>query len=428
MPFSRTTGRVLSCMVLALAFLSVPGCRRTATRAAASGPIVLNFWNGFTGPDGRTMERIIHQFNREHKDIRVKMQIIPWSTYYDKVTLGLAYGGAPDVFILHQERLAEYADAGALSRIDDLISEGGLDPKDFMPIPWQAGFWRDKQYAVPLDCHPIGLFYNTELFEKAGIVDKRGKAKPPTNLKEFIEAGRKLTIDRNRDGRPEQWGYVFGWLRVDAHSFLAQYNTLWLTPDGKRADIDSPAAHEAFRMMRSLIKDRRICPSPEGVDAWIGFRTGKVAMTTAGIFMLSDLERQEGLKYAGAECPMLGKRKAVWANSHMLAMPAKLDARRRKAGWEFIRYLSDHSLEWSKGGQLPVRKSVLASPEFRKLRVQYEFAKELPYVVYQPPSTAMTQILPFCDAASEGILIGIKPVDEGLAECARRINGVLERQ
>ncbi|RYG31325.1 extracellular solute-binding protein, partial [bacterium] len=73
--------------VLVLALLG--GCDSTPDNG--SGPIVLQFWNGFSGPDGKTMEKIVGEFNRTHKDVQVKMQIIPWGTFYDKVTLGLAF-------------------------------------------------------------------------------------------------------------------------------------------------------------------------------------------------------------------------------------------------------------------------------------------------------------------------------------------------
>ncbi|MEJ5253023.1 MAG: extracellular solute-binding protein, partial [Armatimonadota bacterium] len=81
----------------------------------------IRFWNGFTGPDGATMERIVKQFERE-TGIRVKMQIIPWATYYDKLILSLAYGGAPDVFICHANRIAEFARYGVFRPFDDLIA------------------------------------------------------------------------------------------------------------------------------------------------------------------------------------------------------------------------------------------------------------------------------------------------------------------
>jgi len=406
-------------MALILLIL-IAGCSHR--RATNTGVITLEFWNGFTGPDGRTMEAIVTQFNAEHKNIQVRMQIIPWNTYYDKVTLGLAYGGAPDVFILHTDRMPEYANVEAISRIDDLVANGGLDPKDFMERPWAAARWKDHQYAIPLDCHPIGLYYNTELFRKAGIKH------PPTNLAEFIEDGKKLTIDSNGDGKPEQWGFAFTWMRTNAHTFLAQYGTGWMTRDVKHSDLTSENAKEAFRVMTDLIYKYKICPAPEGQEAWLGFRTGKVAMALEGIYMLSDAEKQEGLHFAGAPCPQFGPVKAVWGGSHLLAMPAKISAERRKAGWEFMKYLSDHSLAWAKGGQVPIRKSILATPEFKRMTVQYQFAKGVPHVVYLPQSTAINQVLPFCDASVEAILNRIKPTDSALSEAARRIDHVLERQ
>ena len=399
----------------------IAGCTHRQ-QTNTGGVITLEFWNGFTGPDGKTMEKIVTRFNAEHKDIQVRMQIIPWNTYYDKVTLGLAYGGAPDVFILHTDRLPEYADSNAISCVDDLIANGSVDPKDFMERPWAAARWKDRQYALPLDCHPQGLYYNTELFRKAGI------KKPPTNLTEFIEAGKKLTIDENGDGKPEQWGFAYTWLRTNAHTFLAQYDSGWMTKDTKHSDLTSDNAKAAFRTMTDLIYKDKICPAPEGQDAWIGFRTGKVAMAIEGIYMLSSVEEQEGLHFAGAPCPQFGPVKAVWGGSHLLAMPAKISPDQRKAGWEFMKYLSDHSLDWAKGGQVPVRKSILVTPEFRRMSVQYEFSKKLPYVVYLPQSTAINQVLPFCDASVEAILNRIKPTDEALSEAARRIDNVLERQ
>lgn len=413
--------RSLQLIALA-ALILLAGCSHNRHSTDTGGVITIEFWNGFTGPDGKTMEKIVTQFNAEHKDIQVRMQIIPWSTYYDKVTLGLAYGGAPDVFILHTDRLPEYADSSALSCVDDLIANGDLDPDDFMERPWAASRWKEKQYALPLDCHPQGLYYNIELFKKAGI------EKPPTNLTEFIEAGKKLTIDKNGDGKPEQWGFAYTWLRTNAHTFLAQYDSGWIAKDLAHSDLTSENSKAAFRTMTDLIYKEKICPAPEGQDAWIGFRTGKVAMAIEGIYMLSSVEEQEGLKFAGAPCPQFGPVPAVWGGSHLLAMPSGISDAHRRASWEFMKYLSDHSLDWAKGGQVPVRKSILAMPEFKKMSVQYEFSKKLPYVVYLPQSTAINQVLPFCDASVEAILNRIKPTDEALSEAAGRIDRVLERQ
>ena len=47
------------------------------------------------------MEAMVESFQKENPDVWVQMQIIPWATYYDKVTLALAYGGAGNPRHLH---------------------------------------------------------------------------------------------------------------------------------------------------------------------------------------------------------------------------------------------------------------------------------------------------------------------------------------
>src|SRR5438132_1476144 len=76
-----------------------------------------------------------------------------------------------------------------------------LSAADFAPVPWRASFFRGHQLGLPLDVHPMGLYYNTRLFREAGIVDAEGKARPPRTWEEFLAAAGKLTRDTDGDGR-----------------------------------------------------------------------------------------------------------------------------------------------------------------------------------------------------------------------------------
>jgi multiple sugar transport system substrate-binding protein len=387
----------------------------------------IRFWNGFTSPDGATMEKIVQQFERE-TGIRVKMQIIPWSTYYDKLLLSLAYGGAPDVFICHANRIAEFARYGVFRPLDDLIeADKGFNSSDFLPNIWKAGQYAGTQVGLPLDCHPQGLYYNLKLFREAGIVDAQGNPKPPETWEEFLDAARRLTKDKDRDGRPDQWGFAFTWLRTNWITFISQHGGSILSPDLKRAALADPPAVRATQQMCDIITRYGVAPKPEGFDSWMGFRQGRVAMAIEGIYMLSSVEEQRGLEYAGAPVPSFGPRRAVWGGSHLSCMPKNLSPQRAQLVWRFMRYLSDHSLDWAEGGQIPVRRSLLNQPRFRQMRVQYAFAKQLPYVVFEPASHKSTEIMPFYDAAIEAALLGIKSPQDALNEAARRIQQVLDR-
>ncbi len=418
-------GWSLALPVAVLGFLS-GGCFRKAPDTIAE-PGVLRFWNGFTGPDGATMERMVKRFEKD-SGLRVKMQIIPWATYYDKLTLSLAYGGAPDVFICHANRLAEFARYNVMRPIDDLIEgDAALDLDDMLPNVLAAAQYEGRQFGIPLDCHPQGLYYNERLFREAGIVDTNGKARPPATLEEFLEAARRLTKDTDGDGRPDRWGFAFTWLRTNWITFISQFGGSILNADLTRSAINQRANVEATQLMADMITRCRIAPKPEGFDSWMGFRQGRVAMAIEGIYMLSSLEEQKGLEYGGAPVPRFGRRMAAWGGSHVMCMPRKLPDDRVKLAWRFMRYLSDHSLDWAEGGQIPIRKSLLKHPRFLAMRVQRAFARELPYVVFEPASHKSTEIMPFYDAAIESSLLGLQTPQEALNEAHRRIGQVMAR-
>ncbi len=417
-----------ACVALVVGALAplTPGCLRQAPDTVAE-PGVLRFWNGFTGPDGATMERMVKRFERD-TGLRVKMQIIPWATYYDKLTLSLAYGGAPDVFICHANRLAEFARYGVMRPIDDLIeNDASLDLNDMLPNILAAARYEGKQFGIPLDCHPQGLYYNERLFREAGILGPDGRARPPATLSEFLDAAQKLTRDTDGDGRPDRWGFAFTWLRTNWITFISQFGGSILTDDLRRSAINRPENVEATRLMADMITRHRIAPKPEGFDSWMGFRQGRVAMAIEGIYMLSSLEEQKGLEYAGAPVPQFGRKMAAWGGSHVMCMPGKLTPERVKLAWRLMRYLSDNSLDWAEGGQVPIRKSLLEHPRFKAMRVQSAFARELPYIVFEPASHKSTEIMPFYDAAIESSLLGIQSPQSALDEAHRRIEQVMAR-
>jgi multiple sugar transport system substrate-binding protein len=413
--------------------LMLSGCA-TSQRSAnsghnAGGKVLLNFWNGFTGPDGRAMEKMLARFEKQNPDIEVRMQIIPWGTYYDKLTLSLAYGGAPDVFVMHAARLPEFASFDTLQPLQNLYasSQPPLTQKDFAPVPWQATFYKNQQYALPLDVHPIGLYYNTKLFKEAGIVDDDGKPKPPRNLNEFLTAAKRLTKDTNGDGRTDQWGFVYTWQRTNWLTIMAQFGGSILSPNGTQSTLSAPENLQALQLMHDLIYKYKVAPKPEGVDAWLAFRQGKVGMALEGIYMIASLEEQKGFPFAGAPAPQFGPKPAAWGGSHLLCQPKGIAPEQSRAAWRLMRFLSDESLTWARAGQVPARLDVRNSAAFEAMPVQAAFAKQLPYVQYEPPHPKSNAFFPLIEPGIEAVLLDIATPEAAMRDASRRVNQVLER-
>ena len=390
--------------------------------------ITVRFWNGFTGPDGRTMLAMVREFNAAHPDVSVLMQRMDWAAYYNKLFVAGLGRRAPDVFVAHTDSLPRFVRAGFIRPLDDLVeSENGFDVGDFDENVWTSTSFDGRSYAVPLDVHPLGLYYNARLLRDAGLVDATGAPRPPATRDEFLDALARTTADRDGDGRPEQWGFVFTWYRTNFYAVMKQFGGRAFTEDGSRCVLDEPANVEALQFCVDLVQRHGYAPPPEGMDSWIGFRQGRVAFAFEGIYMLADLERQADLDFGGAPVPQLGSREATWAGSHNLCLRSDLEGPRLEAAWRFVRFLSDNSLDWALGGQVPVRKSLRDTERFRAMTVQHQFARQISFVEYMPRVPFIFEFYSEFDLAVERALRGRMPPGEALRIATENVNRVIER-
>lgn len=420
--------RVWIFILIAAGVAAYAGMRVWSGDRPGQGDVVtLRFWNGFTGPDGRKMLAIIRKFNEENPDVQVTMQRIAWPTYYNKLFVAGLGNRAPEVFVLHAHALARFLQADFMRSVDDLTTgPGAIDANDIDPNIWQAASSGGKHWGVPLDVHMLGMFYNPRLFKAAGIVDAQGNAKPPTNREEFLDACRRLKRDTNRDGKPDEWGFVYTWQRTNVYAMVRQWGGSLYDPATGDATFTTPPNVAALDFASRLVSDG-LAPSPANFDSWVGFLQGRVGITFEGIYMLPDLERQTALDYAAAPVPVLGDRPATWAESHIMCLRADLEGRELDAAKRFMKYLSDNSLDWAGAGQIPVRKSLRQTERFQKMTVQREFAKQIPYVQYFPQVPYIFEMLTEFDLGIERALRGRVPAEAALQDADRQIQKVLRR-
>ena len=70
----------------------------------ACGPVQLQYWNPFTGPDGPFMGEMVYAFNASHPDIQVTMT--SQGEYYTQLATAAAADTLPDVAIVHADQVA----------------------------------------------------------------------------------------------------------------------------------------------------------------------------------------------------------------------------------------------------------------------------------------------------------------------------------
>ncbi|MBQ3773595.1 MAG: extracellular solute-binding protein [Pseudobutyrivibrio sp.] len=129
----------------------------------------------------------IERFN---KDYEGKYHVTPITTnleeYYDKLNALVAAGETPDVFIVSPgPQLTDYVAPGIAAPLDDYLAQDGWKDTLTSDAVFTQQTYDGKIYAVPLNTAAACCFYNTEMFEDAGV-------EVPTNWDEMLTACDKL--------------------------------------------------------------------------------------------------------------------------------------------------------------------------------------------------------------------------------------------
>lgn len=118
-------------------------------------------WGSKTEVD--IIKPIIEEFEKENPTIRVEFMHIP-QNYFQKIHLLFASKTPPDVLFINNLYLPIYADAGVLEPIGEWAEWDAYDDNTIRALSWKG-----KLYAVPRDVSNLVVFYNKDLFDKAGL-------------------------------------------------------------------------------------------------------------------------------------------------------------------------------------------------------------------------------------------------------------------
>lgn len=385
------------------------------------GPAVeLDFWNGFTGGDGPFMRKIVDAFNAEHPNIKVKMTVMQWADYYTKLPTAVSSGRGPAVAIMHVDSLATNAARNVIEPLDDVAKALNLKQEDFADVVWKAGEYNGKRYGIPLDMHPLGFFYNKTLMTQAGL----DPAKPPATADEYMAA---LDALKGK-GIQGHWATPFQFTGVlSVQSLLWQFGGELFTADASKTTWADEPGVKALTWFSDLVK-KGYSPKNVAQDADnIAVMNGKNAFVWNGIWNVNTFKEKKGLEWGVAPIPNIGGKAGAWSGSHQFCLP-KLktpDANKSTAARVFVNYVSQKSIEWAKGGQVPARKQVRESAEFKALPEQSILATQVNDLHFPPPVPGIGDALAELNkAVNEAVLLKTEPA-KALSDAAGRSDKIL---
>jgi multiple sugar transport system substrate-binding protein len=273
-------------------------------------------------------EQIVEAFQTEHPDIQVTIEVVPWANYWEKLQTAAAGGELYDVFWMNGPNFPVYASKGVLTDLKDLIAKDSIDTSVYPQAMLDLYTLEGDVYGLPKDFDTIGLYYNKDMFDAAGV----DYPNADWTWDDFSKAATALTKDGNwgfASTLEDQPGY-WNWIYANDGQVIAE--------DGTKVLFDSPANCDTMKFLYGFVERGE---SPDGatlssIDPSTQlFPGGRVAMITSGSWMArtyADAEPNIGV----APLPM-GKKHATII--HGLSNVIWSGTEHPAEAWEFLKFL-----------------------------------------------------------------------------------------
>jgi multiple sugar transport system substrate-binding protein len=377
----------------------------------------IRFWQFW---DMAIMEPIVEEFEALHPDIDVEVEQLTWQSGLEKIQAALASGTQPDLCELGSTWLPRFSYEGVLA---DLSAVHTAIADSF--IMWDSAMWQGKVFGLPWVQGSRALFYNVDLFEKAGL----NPNEPPRTWDDLLKAA--MLID-NLGDNISGFGLNLGERYVLYKKFMA---FAWgneggiLDSDG-RIIFDSEENIEALEFYQMLAR-YSLKEKQEVLDH--DFKTGKLGMQISGAW---------NLRNYGTDAPNLNYRVALvprptpgrghhasFAGAEMLVIFDK--SKRRDDALKLARFLQDYQqakkICLAARSVFPASKAALDDPLFTgdpRTRVFVEQSLTSHTAPAHPGWLEMEDVI---NRSIEEVMYGRKEPRESLEQAAGEIRAVLQR-
>lgn len=415
--------KVLSVVMAAAMMTSVFSV--TAVTASAADAEELTIWVHETdSPEGQLYKTLIDEFNKEyegtyHATLTQIARSGDAGGYDDKVNAAITNGGLPDVFTVDGVAVAQYADANAIVPIGDYFKEDEL--ADFNPSIIQQGTYNDELYTLGVMDSSVGVFYNKDMFEKAGI--EPATAEKPWTLAQLEDAAKKLTTDdcygitMSLDAKDETCIYFFLPLIYSQDSSV-------LDKDGETAEgfLNGDATKNVFNWIKDMADNGYASATP----AENSFELGQAAMALTGSWEPGNLAKYD-INWGLMPMPVYDENSTPTSacGSWTFAMSSNCSDEKKEGAAELIRFMTstDASARMYEANAMPPARS----SAFEKIDAFNEeplnvFSYQLQNTAKARPVSVYYPILSNQFAtALQNVLTGME-VDEALDQAVEQYN------
>ncbi len=392
----------------------------TLALATASAQTI-TFWHTYntsSAEEETLVDTVIPAFEAANPGIHVQAVGFPYGEFRQALLTGFAGGVVPDLVRMDIIWVPEFADMGALERLDDYPGFEDLAAAVF-PGPLSTNFWRDGYYGLPLTTNTQVFVYDADALALYG-------GTPPATFEEFAEFVRTA-------GNPDSdvWAYALPgpW----AWHFLP-----WIWSNGGAITdpditvatgyLNSPETVEALQMLADLYQEGRLAPTiaQSGIGTWEGLGGGAYISSQDGPWAYPAITAQyPALNMQHALMPAGKGGSASVVGGEDLVMFA--DSRNKDAAWAFAQHMLslETQMTMAPTGQLPVLNAALDEPYIVDHPFYGVYLEQLQTARARTPHPAYSRMEDIMQLAFQRVVAGQQTAQEAFDAAARDIDALL---
>ncbi|PHX57225.1 ABC transporter substrate-binding protein [Tychonema bourrellyi FEM_GT703] len=413
----------LIAIILSVCLLIFAGCQSAINKN--DGVIHLTLWQGINPPVNRDVfQKLVAEFNQKNHDIQVESIFV--GQQLPKILTSVVGNSPPDILYFYPQVTGQFVNLDAIVPLEDWLDKLPLKSELYPQVLDEVKL-NGHTWSVPMSTSPIGIFYRPKLFKEAGITEL------PKTWKELREVAKKLTIDSNADGKPEQYGMLipFGkgeWTVFTWFPFLLSANGEIV--QNNRPNLMNPGAIRAVQFWQDLLKDGSATLSmPERGYEEGDFISGRVAMQITGPWTYI---MKSNVDYGVFPVPVDVRPATVVGTGTLFVM--KTTPERQKAALKFLEYVlsKEFQTKWSIGtGFLPINMKSAKSQAYQEFLKQKPvlnvFIEQLSVAGSRPIIAGYSRISENLGRAIEASMLG-QPVEKSLQEAQDRLELIWEEK
>lgn len=356
----------------AAALLAAAGCTSSGSPATAvqsssfgvNAKGTVTFWARTVSKD--LAQKLVTEFNASHKNLQVKLTLTSITNDVTSLATSIRAGDPPDVVGLNDIDVPTFTREGAFMDLTQYINKlpykGALSPGHVGLATYQG-----KEYGVPYWADLSVLWYNKQLFQRAGL----DPASPPTTYAQILADAQKI----NKLGHGVN-GFTFAGDCQGCLGFTVQPG-VWadgthLTNGGVGSQTANISGNQPLVSALTLYRNlwtQKLVPDNDRTDngpTWgEDFAAGKIGIMPGGYGQVVNLVKPNQLGTEFLDTPLPGSNGgySTFDGGDDFVIPTA--AKNPSGAWEFIQWVLQTQQQelFPAVGATPVRTDVL-TPDF----------------------------------------------------------------